>query len=167
MLEDKKLEDTLWRDPLAVAKKILDKACNAQPSPWYDYPTQHLFIGEWDQEILLGDNENIFSCNKIISFTFAHAGRREMWSIFGHNATIKHEMLKCLDYGSISPKKRDEMLREFFCSGHDIKVCKSRWISTDDCQAMENCKSLVDACRKCGLSPEELAIEIDLKGTTV
>ena len=63
---DRALEEALWKDPLPLVKKILDAMAVESTPLSQEAETKKLFAGEWKGHWHLGDNDNAFSCNKII-----------------------------------------------------------------------------------------------------
>lgn len=161
------LEAILWKDPLLAVKKILDRASKADQvaDMFKGYVTRDLYIGRWTDIVCLGDSENVFACNKMLSFKVHEEDECRIRRLFGHNCCIQHDMFKSLSNKRLfNVEKRDAMLKEFFCSRHDIVLFKSRWTRCgDSIVVIRDCRSLTDAFIKCGLSPEKLAIEIELR----
>ena len=158
---DRALEEALWKDPLPLVKKILDAMAVESTIPLSQgAETKKLFAGEWRGAWHLGDNDNAFSCNKIIraerprqptSFMFARA--------LNDNDSIRAKMFKPLD--GEDPVLVRFILENFFSLGAQLDVLKSRW-SNPRKKVVEHCWGLQDACSALGIDPWKFAIEANL-----
>lgn len=66
--ENENLEKALWKNPLPIVKKLLDKIAigDVAINRLKTKETKRLFAGKWRGSWYLGDNINAFYCNKII-----------------------------------------------------------------------------------------------------
>ena len=157
---DKELEKILWRDPLPLAKKILDAMAVVSTSLFQGAEAKKLFAGKWKGSWHLGDNDNVFSCNKIIR---AVRPRQPMNFVFDQalndNGAIHGKMFKPLD--GEDPVLVRFILKNFFSFGARLDVVKSRWSNPRE-KVVEHCQSLQDACIALNIDPWAFAIKANL-----
>lgn len=158
---DRALEEALWKDPLPLVKKILDAMAVESTPLSQEAETKKLFAGEWKGHWHLGDNDNAFSCNKIIC---AEKPRQPMnYFMFDRalndNDTIRAKMFKPLD--GEDPVLVRFILENFFSLGAQLDVVKSRW-SNPRKKVVENCWSLQDACMALSIDPWAFFIKANL-----
>lgn len=157
---DRALEEALWKDPLPLVKKILDAMVVESTPLSQGAETKKLFAGEWKGYWHLGDNDNGFSCNKIIC---AMRPKQPMNFMFDRalndNDAIRANMFKPLD--GEDPVLVRFILENFFSLGAQLDVVKSRW-SNPRKKVVEHCWSLQDACMALSIDPWKFAIEANL-----
>lgn len=157
---DKELEKILWRDPLLLVKKILDAMVVESAPLSQGAETKKLFAGEWKGCWHLGDNDNAFSCNKIIR---AVRPRKPMNFMFDRaindNNAIRAKMFKPLD--GEDPILVRFILENFFSLGARLDVVKSRWSNPRD-KVVEHCQSLQDACFALNIDPWTFVVKANL-----
>ena len=157
---DRALEEALWKNPLPLVKKILDAMVVESTPLSQEAETKKLFAGEWKGCWHLGDNDNAFSCNKLIR---AERPRQPMNFMFARalndNDAIRAKMFKPLD--GEDPVLVRFILENFFSLGARLNVVKSRWSNLRE-KVVENCRSLQDACFALNIDPWAFAIEANL-----
>ena len=157
---DRALEEALWKDPLPLVKKILDAMVVESTPLSRGAETKKLFAGEWKGSWHLGDNDNAFSCNKIIC---AEKPRQPMNSMFDQalndNSAIHAKMFKPLD--DEDPVLVKFILENFFSLGARLDVVKSRWCHPRK-NVVEHCQSLQAVCTALNIDPWKFAIKANL-----
>lgn len=157
---DKALEEALWKDPLPLVKKILDAMVVESTPLSRGAETKKLFAGEWKGAWHLGDNDNVFSCNKIIRAERPRQPMNFMFDrAFNSNDAIHTNMFKPLD--GKDPVLVRFILENFFSLGARLDVLKSRWSSPRE-NVVEHCQSLQDACMVLGIDPWAFFIKANL-----
>lgn len=162
---DQALEEALWKNPLPLVKKILDAIVVGKDTVFQlskEKETKRLFAGKWNGHWHLSDNDNAFSCNKIIRAT--KPPETQMHESFYFERvlaanSIHKGMFKPLD--DQDPECAKFILEEFFALGSQLDVVKSRWSNTKE-KVVEHCWSLQDACMTLDIDPWMFAIKANL-----
>ena len=157
---DKELEEALWKDPLPLIKKIIDAMVVESTRLSRGAETKKLFAGEWKGTWHLGDNDNAFSCNKIIRAVKSRQSMNFMFDrALNDTGAIHAMMFKPLD--GEDPVLVRFILENFFSLGARLDVVKSRW-SHPRKNVVEHCWSLQDACFALNIDPWKFAIKANL-----
>lgn len=157
---DKELEEALWKDPLPLIKKIIDAMVVESTPLSRGAETKKLFAGEWKGTWHLGDNDNAFSCNKIIRTEKSRQSMNFMFDQALNDTSAIHAMMfKPLD--GEDPVLVRFILENFFSLGARLDVVKSRW-SHPRKNVVEHCWSLQDACFALNIDPWKFAIKANL-----
>lgn len=162
---DKELEKVLWKDPLPLAKKILDAIVVGKDTIFQlskEKETKRLFAGNWNGHWHLGDNDNAFSCNKIIRATKPPETQMHESFYFERvlaTNSIHKGMFKPLD--GENPMLVRFILENFFSFGAQLDVVKSRWSNPRE-KVVKHCWSLQDACTALNIDPWAFAIKANL-----
>lgn len=157
---DRALEEALWKEPLPLVKKILDEMVVGSIPLSQGAETKKLFAGEWKGHWHLGDNDNVFSCNKIICAVKPRQPLNFMLDrALNDNDAIRIKMFKPLD--DEDPVLVRFILENFFSLGAQLDVVKSRWSNPRE-KVVEHCWSLQDACMALSIDPWAFAIEANL-----
>ena len=162
---DKELEKVLWKDPLPLAKKILDAIVVGKDTVFQlskEKETKRLFAGNWNGHWHLGDNDNAFSCNKIIRATKSPESQMHESFYFERVLaanSIHKGMFKPLD--DQDPECAKFILEEFFALGSQLDLVKSRWTRQRN-MVISHCWSLQEACAELRIDPWKFAIKANL-----
>ncbi len=153
---DSKIEEQLWQHSSAVLQCILNHAARTPTlSQWVEPKiTDNVYIGKYCSHWCIGDNENLFSCNRII-------GATEDDGDFYRDARsgVSLHMFKPID--ELGQETANAVLKSFFRSGNYIQLVKSRWLPSGKIIVKE-CRSLLDACRQLDIDVYKLLIELDI-----
>lgn len=162
------LERQLWKNPLLVAKKILDAMavgdCISEKSK-----TKKLFAGKRNGAWYLCDDDNMFNCAKAVkavvpledsvSKSFMYTNK----SIVNF-AGLKFELLHYKSLDNENPRYAKLVLEKIFKCSASLEVVKSRWISRE--HVVKDCWSLQGVCCALGIDSWALVVENDLDASS-
>ena len=151
------LELQLWKNPLPVAKKILD-TMTIQDCIFEKRKTKKLFAGKWNGALYLCDDDNMFNCAKAIRAVVPledSVSKSFMSKSMVSCAGVRFKLLDDKD-----SRYAKHVLERFFKCGASLEVAKSRW--TFKKPVVKDCWSLQSACCALGIDPWVLIVENDL-----